>query len=330
MKLIELKELTMKLLITIFILLVTTVWSQNPLTQNPLANQPTNPLTSVVGVPIAFNQTHNAGTILTSAAAGFSLTVPARNVATYTTAATGGTGLVIQDEQSSGFIVLGYSNLPMNVLLNTDFLGLGNVELIPVGTPQQSTDTLRATFQMNANGTPLALHLGVRQGAAGNLVVMVGFALLGQDTGLASALDSTVASLTFSQPISQTAVNLGGLELTANGGSSTSNSSSDAHLTSIKKESYLFCSDGSYGYTMEDTTMFSSSSLPSGNFNDFSSEERDQHQGRYEVVAGILGEPHLLLQTGDGRIFLHTLSQTANELMINGAGFSVAVSEQCQ
>jgi hypothetical protein len=320
----------MKLLIVAFALFIATAWSQNPLTTKPV-----NPLSaSQAGVPIELNQTYHAGTTLVSSSAGFSLTVPAGNVATYTTVETGGAGLLIhnqqgQDQQSSGFIVLGFSKADMNVLLQSDFLGLGNVQLLPVGTSQQTADRVRATFQMDANGTPLALHLGARQGVAGNLVVMVGFALIGQDADLAQALDNTLASLTLSQSVSQN-LNLGGLELSAEGGNSSSNSSGDAHLTGIKEESYVFCSSGSYGYYMENTTIFSSSDLPSGDFTDFSSEEGDQHQGRYQVMSGILGEPYLLLEAGDGRIFLHTLAQSAEGLVVNGSSFSVIGSTRCQ
>jgi hypothetical protein len=316
----------MKLLMTTFVLLITTAWSQNPLSApNPLSTQPTNPL----GIPIALNQTYNAGTTLVSSSAGFSLTVPAGNVATYTTTATGQTGLVIQDQQSSGFIVLGFSKADMNALLQADFLGLGNVELIPIGTPQETADMVRATFQMDANGTPLALHLGVRQGVAGNLVVMVGFALMGQDAGLAQALDTTIASLTFNQPVSQNVLSLGGLELNADDGSSTSNSSNDAVLSGIKKEAYIFCSDGSYAYSMEDTTMFSSSGL-NGDFSDFSSEETDQHQGQYALVLGMLAEPYLMLVASDGRSFLYPVGQDAGGLVIGNSSFSVLQSSQCQ
>jgi hypothetical protein len=333
MKLTLIQEPIMKLFLATFVLLVTIVWSQNPLaTQNPLSVQPTNPLTSAsqVGVPIAFKQTYEAGVRLVSSSAGFSLTVPAGNIATYTTTETGQTGLVIQDQQSSGFIVLGFSNMAMNVFLQTDFLGLANVELVPVGTPQETADMVRARFQMDANGTPLALHIAARQGVAGNLVVMVGFALVGQDAGLSQALDSTMASLEFTQPASQPALSLGGLELYADDSSSSSNSSGDAHLTGIREESYVFCSDGSYGYYMEDTTMFSSSDLPSGEFSDFSSEERDQHQGRYEVIAGIMGEPYLLLQASDGQAFLHLVGQSVEGLVINGSSFNITQSSQCQ
>jgi hypothetical protein len=320
------EELTMKLFIVASVLLIATAWSQNPLTTqvNPLTN-PSN-----AGVPIEFNQTYNAGTTLVSSSVGFSLTVPAGNVATYTATETGQTGLVIQDQQSSGFIVLGFSSVDMNVLLQTDFLGLANVELILVGTPQETSDTFRATFQMDANGTPLALHIAARQGVAGNTVLMVGFALVGQDAGLSQALDSTLASLVFSQAAPQNPFSLGGLELYADGGSSTSNSSGDAHLTGVREESYVFCSDGSYGYFMQDTTMFSSSDLPSGDFSDFSSEETDQHQGRYAVISGITAEPYLLLQASDGRIFLHTMSQIASSVMVNGSSFSVTQTVQCQ
>jgi hypothetical protein len=320
------EEPTMKLFIITVFLFVATAWSQNPLTAKPV-----NPLASPqVGVPIEFNQTYNAGATLISSSVGFSLMVPAGNVATYTMTETGQTGLVIQDQQSSGFIVLGFSNVDMNVLLQADFLGLANVELIPVGTPQETSDGIRATFQMDANGTPLALHIATRQGVAGNAVLMVGFALMGQDAGLAQALDNTLASLEFSQPVLQNVLSLGGLELNADGSSSSSNSSGDAHLTGVREEAYVFCSDGSYGYFMEDTTMFSSSNLPSGDFSDFSSEERDQHQGRYEVMSGIMGEPYLLLQASDGQVFLHTIGQNLEGLVVNGSSFSVARSSQCQ
>jgi hypothetical protein len=314
------EEPSMKLFIVAFALLIATASSQNP-----LSSKPANPLTSPqVGVPIAFNQTYNSGTTLVSASAGFSLTVPAGNVATYTRVETGGAGLVIQD-QESGFIVLGFSQADMNVLLQTDFIGLGDLQLEPIGTPQQTADTLRATFQTDIDGTPVVIHLATRQGVAGNVVVMMGFAVVGQDAGLSQALDSTLASLTLSQPDSQNSLNLGGLELYADGSSSTSNSSGDAHLTGSKEESYVFCSDGSYGYFMEDTMIFSG-----GDFADFSSEESDQHQGRYEVVSGIMGEPYLLLQASDGRIFLHTISQSAEGLVVNDSSFSVTQTVRCQ
>jgi hypothetical protein len=291
------EEPSMKLFIVAFALLIATASSQNP-----LSSKPANPLTSPqVGVPIAFNQTYNSGTTLVSASAGFSLTVPA------------------------GFIVLGFSQADMNVLLQTDFIGLGDLQLEPIGTPQQTADTLRATFQTDIDGTPVVIHLATRQGVAGNVVVMMGFAVVGQDAGLSQALDSTLASLTLSQPDSQNSLNLGGLELYADGSSSTSNSSGDAHLTGSKEESYVFCSDGSYGYFMEDTMIFSG-----GDFADFSSEESDQHQGRYEVVSGIMGEPYLLLQASDGRIFLHTISQSAEGLVVNDSSFSVTQTVRCQ
>jgi hypothetical protein len=319
------KEPTMKLSIVAFVLFVATAWSQNPLT-----TQPINPLTaSQGGVPIEFNQTYQAGTVLVSSSAGFSLTVPMGNVATYTTVETGQAGLVIQDQQNSGFMVLGFSKAEMNVLLQSDFLGLGDLHLVSVGTPQQTADTFRATFRADVNGTPLALHVAARQGVAGNGVIMVGFALLGQDAALRQALESTFTSLALSQPSLQTALSLGGLELYADGSRSTSNSSGEAHLTGVREESYVFCSDGFYGYFMEDTTMFSSSGLPSGDFTDFSSEERDQHQGRYELMSGSMGEPYLLLQASDGRTFLHTVSQSATGLLISGSSFSVAASTQC-
>lgn len=310
----------MKMFIVAFALFAATAWSQNPLTSNPLTS---------ASVPIELNQTYNAGVRLVSLTAGFSLTVPTGNVATYTTTETGQMGLVIQDQQSSGFIVLGFSNMAINVLLQTDFLGLANVELITVGTPQQTADMVRATFQTDVNGTPLALHLAARQGVAGNVVVMVGFALVGQDAGLSQALDSTLASLTLQQPAVQNELNLGGLELNANDGSSTSNSSGDAHLSGIKEEFYIFCSDGSYAYSMEDTTMFSTSGL-GGDFSDFSSEETDQHDGRYAVVSGILAEPYVLLAANDGRSFLYPVAQDAQGLVMGSSSFSATQSTQCQ
>jgi hypothetical protein len=305
--------------------------------QNPLTTQATNPLatpasptpTSLNGIAIEANQLYNAGTTLVSSAAGFSLTVPVGNMATYTMTETGQAALVVGDQQRGGFIVLGLSKADSFVLAQSSLTSFGELQLTPVGTPQQTTDMFRATFQADAHGTPLAIHLAAKQGAAGNAVVMMGFALVGQDAGLSQALDSALNSLTFSQPAPQTALSLGGLELNANDGSSISNSSGDAHLSGIKEEFYIFCSDGSYAYSMADTTLFSTGGL-SGDFGDFSSEETDQHNGRYALVSGILAEPYLFLAASDGRSFLYPVSQSAQRLMIGTSSFGVVQSSQCQ
>ncbi len=302
---------------------------QNPLTAHPTANPLAITSPGSSGVAIAANQSYNTGTTLVSSAAGFSLMVPAGNIATYTTTEIGQAGLVVGDQQSSGFIVLGLSKADILALAQASLSSFGDLQLTPIGTPQQTTDMFRATFQTEANGNALAIHLAARQGPTGNAVVLMGFALLGQDAGLSQAIDSTLASLVFTQVAPQTALNLGGLELNADDGSSTSNTSGDAHLTGIKEEFYVFCSDGSYAYSMEDTTMFSTGGL-SGDFSDFSSEESDQHQGRYEISVGILGEPYLFLQADDGRTFFHPVSQSADSLVISNSSFSIRQNSQCQ
>jgi hypothetical protein len=132
-------------------------------------------------------------------------------------------------------------------------------------------------------------------------------------------------------PLSQASspsLNLGGLELYADGGNSTSNSSSDAHLTSLKTESYLFCSDGTYAYTLEDTTMFSTAGL-SGDFSDFSSETSDGHQGWFQVVNGAAGQVVLQLQATDGRIFEYPIAQTSFGIAVGASEFSVSQSSLC-
>jgi hypothetical protein len=301
--------------------------AQNPLTINPLT---TSPLTaSLNGVAIEANQIYNAGTTLVSSAAGFSLTVPVGNIATYTTTETGQAGLVVGDQQSGGFIVLGLSRADIIALAQSSLTSFGDLQLTPVGTPQQTADMLRATFQADADGTPLAIHVAAKQGIAGNAVVMMGFALVGQDAGFSQALDSAFNSLVFTQPAPMTALSLGGVELNADGGSSTSNSSGDAHLSGIKEEFYIFCSDGSYAYSMEDTTMFSTSGL-GGDFSDFSNEETDQHDGRYALVSGILAEPYVLLAASDGRSFLYPVAQDAQGLVMGSSSFSITQSSQCQ
>ncbi len=291
--------------------------AENPLTQS-------NPLTTLEGTPIETNQSYPAGTQLISQSAGFSLIVPDGHVATYTVTETGQAGLVVSDQQNNGFIVLGFSKANLIDLAESSLSNFGDIELTPMGTPQQTSDMFRATFQGIANDTPLAVHLAAKQGPIGNSVIMIGFAALGQDAALSQALDNTLNSLAFSQPINAS-LSLGGLELFADDGSSSSNSSSDAHLTGIKNESYVFCSDSSYGYSMEDTTLFSG-----GDFGDFSSEDSDQHQGSYEVSSGILGETYLHLKASDGRSFIHPVFQDVNGLMVGGSSFSINQSTQCQ
>jgi hypothetical protein len=268
--------------------------------------------------------------VLSSAPVGFSVTVPTGYSATYQTNQEQ-SALVFGDQQAEGFLLVAYSRGDLAALVQ-DVLGTfsADAQLTVVGTPQETRDFVRATLQAvnPEDGSSLMLHLGLRQGPAGNVVALIGFALPGQDATLGQTLDSTLASLSFGQP---TAINvsLGGLDLSSDGGSSESNSSSDAHLTSIKKENYTFCSDGSYGYSTEDVTMFSST-LPSGDFGDLSSEESDQHQGRWVAGVDMLGQPILFLQASDGRMFMYPYSEMRGVPSINGTSFAVAASVQCQ
>jgi hypothetical protein len=80
---------------------------------------------------------------------------------------------------------------------------------------------------------------------------------------------------------------------------------------------------------MEDTTMFSTGGL-SADFGDFSSEETDQHDGRYALVSGILAESYVLLAATDGRSFSYPVAQDAQGLVLGGSSFSVTQSSQCQ
>jgi hypothetical protein len=144
--------------------------------------------------------------------------------------------------------------------------------------------------------------------------------------------ETTLGNQAAQNPLTQSSaapLQLGGLELFFDGGNSESNSSSDAHLTSLREESYIFCSDDSYAYSMEDTTMFSSGGF-SDFGGDFSSESSDTHQGFYQVVADVSGQLYLQLQTTDGRTFSYPLSQTSFGIVIDGAAFSISQSSQCR
>ena len=56
----------------------------------------------------------------------------------------------MSDQQNNGFIVLGFSKANFNDLAESSLSNFGDIDLTPIGTPQQTTDMFRAPFQGEA------------------------------------------------------------------------------------------------------------------------------------------------------------------------------------
>jgi hypothetical protein len=314
--------------------------ASNPLTQTPLSQESQNPLTlapqnsqsTLSGQAIGPLQTYSSGQTVVSEAAGFSIIIPAGFSATYDAA--NGFLAFANADKSSGFALLAFSKGDMQSFasqLLELFAQNEEAQVSVVGTPQESADAVRATLSVfdPSSNQEVMVHLATRRGVDGNMIGLIGGGLP-QDTSIAEAIDEVLASLVFSQPVvnaqtTQTLQTLTGKDLSKTGESSSFGSGINApSLSGIDEETYTFCSKGDYGYSMTRQTFFSSDA------GSFSSEDSDQHQGRWEVISGILSEPYLFLQATDGRFFLYRYNTLPEGIVINSSVFSVTSTNQCQ
>ncbi len=90
-----------------------------------------------------------------------------------------------------------------------------------------------------------------------------------------------------------------------------------------ENESYLFCSDGRYGYE-----YYRSEDISMGSYNDTFTES-DEHSGNWHPVASLIGENVLMLEATDGRVLAYSVYQSVNGIMINNKEFKASANGQC-
>lgn len=303
----------------------------NPLGQaavNP--ESPANPLAAApVAIPanavtLQANQQYQAGSVLYSPWTGVSFSVPAGFVAAYEPSE--GVFVVIAQDRSRVLIVEAASQASATQLggavLEEVIAGL-NAEnpVFVVAGPEQQADTLAISY--NVDG--YTLRASARQGGLGNAAVVAGYAL--DSAALTASVDALSAAISFSQPQTTTQNSqLGGTDFYSNKADNyySPGGVGDGSLVSGTTRSYSFCTDGRYAHEYSSKTFFSVEGVGGS-----SSEETDEHQGRWALSQTLMGSNALLLEASDGRAFVYMLEQVPEGVLVDGFLYEVSASQQC-
>jgi hypothetical protein len=195
--------------------------------------------------------------------------------------------------------------------------GLG-IQAQPQGEPEIRGDLTVARFAASTVGGTGWLVAALRQGADGNVLAV---AILGEGgaTPLEALAVSTARGAVLGPPqAADWTDRAAGRRLTTTG---TDNLSSrggvgDGRYNSRTTASLTLCRDGRYGYESETYSLVSVDGAGA-----MESTSRDDHEGRWSIVADILGRAFLFLQTGDGRELLWMVDETDGGTAVNGSAY---------
>ena len=326
---------------------VTPPQSQNPLTQNPqnpLSNplappapqKPvTNPLAptapSVQTTPpslpnsanaIQADQIYQAGTALNSAVTGLSFVIPEGFQGGYDSQE--GTLLFIDQSQTQVLamqaVSAGSADQLGQAALQTVADTLDeNAVIQELAAPQVQGDTFLATYSVNGS----IVHVVAKQGVTGNAAVLLGY-------GTQSVIEvgnQFAASLNLAAPqVAAQTLSVAGLDFFSNKSDSyySPGGVGDGNFASGTERYYTFCSNGAYGFQYSSQSFISVDGVGSA-----SSEESDSHQGSYTLGQALMGDLVVSLVASDGRVFLVNLEQVAEGFVIDGFLYQASQSQQC-
>ncbi len=302
---------------------------------NPLlpGSSPPNPTpqgtSSLSGEAIEINKNYAAGTQLAATAAGVSFTVPQGYVGSYDTESA--TFVLAPSDQSHGISILVFSKATLAELAEyivSDIQAEG-IQVSPVDAPQQDNSSIRASYTISNEQGQLLTHVSIKQGQTGNAIAVLGIALPQQKDVLVGAIAQFIATVSFSSPNGDNASwqqLLAGKHLDYTGNDSNFSSGGAGGYgssASETKESYVFCSDGSYAYEYSSQMIFSTEA---GSISD---SDSNAHQGNWDIIFGLMTDPILVLRTSNGQFFSYNLGQTGNGIRLDAGIYSVSASQLC-
>lgn len=226
--------------------------------------------------------------------------------------------------------VFAYSEGTIDEVANEiyEVLSAQGMQLAPRGQPVTNGSTVSAVYDaMTPQGRGL-VYGTIRLGPEGNSIAVAAFGPADQEAQLRKLGDDIVASAQFSQPmIHQYRNQVGGARLVRGAGNSAYSPGGvgDGSYASQTDERYDLCSDGSYAYYMKSESFISVEGAGSA-----SSTEEDGHQGRWGLVADIMGGATLVVEATDGRAFYLPVEETEDGVLLDGVGYGPSASPICR
>lgn len=166
-------------------------------------------------------------------------------------------------------------------------------------------NTVIATFQ-TTSPQGKGIMVGITEiGKDNNALAIVGFGKAEKKEHIQKKLKRILAQVEWKKPEARTWQKKWA-------GKVLSHSSSAAPGSKTK---ITFCGDSSYTYQTKSESIQNSSS--------------ERHQGRWRLVANLVGETSLILNTTDGRTFLWTIEETKTGVQINGTQYQTVPGPSC-
>ena len=173
---------------------------------------------------------------------------------------------------------------------------------------------VRGTFDAITEEGTGTLVATVQKGVAGNVVAIAAMGAIGVETELNRFVDDVTSSLQWATPAaSQWRSQLEGRVMTWTSSDSNMSTGGGATATGASRSqaTLTFCY-GQYRYTESSVSYFSIEGLSASN------NSSDEHSGAWAVVADLIGNPTLYLDSSDGRSFSWFLDETDIGFMIDG------------
>ncbi len=200
-------------------------------------------------------------------------------------------------------------------------------ELSPVDTQNLDANTVLATYQtLSAQGKGIMVGIA-KVGQNKNAIAMIGFGKADQEEKIKKKLQRILAQVEWKKPEAHTwQKNLAGRVLSTSGSDSNTSqggAGGSGSAVSGTETTLSFCGDASYAYQTKKESFFSAGGMSIDN------SSSDAHQGRWRLVATLIGEAFLILDARDGRSFLWPIEETDTGAKVDGTFYQAEGSAAC-
>ncbi len=294
----------------------------------PLAAQGKPPVRGGAEAVIEAGRQYPGGTRVAAPAAGVSFLIPAGYAGVYDAGAQA--FLMAATAQPNGLVgVLAFSEGSHEEIAEVllEILTAQGIELYPKGELTSDGTTMSATYTAMRPQGPSALYGTIRLGQAGNAIAILSFGPPTEEAKVRANAETVLNSARFGTPLAyQWRAQLGGTRLTKGSANSTYSpgGGGDASFASQDQTRYDFCSNGQYAYYSRSESYLSVEGAGSMN-----SVEHDEHQGRWRLVADIVGGVTLVLEATDGREFYLQAEEGEDAVLIDGTSYGYSSSPVC-
>ena len=195
------------------------------------------------------------------------------------------------------------------------------------GPMRQESDFVQARYTAIVDGAPRALHVAIRIGKHRNGFAAVALGPPSADSSIAKTVSGIVDGARWSTPEAASwRAKLAGRVLYRSGSGSDYSSGGAggyASYASSTKARIDFCGNGAYRFESSGKSYFSTDA------GSVESDNNDAHQGQWWLVADLVGQAYVSLEASDGRSFVWSVEETQQGANLDGASYSVAMSDRC-